>query len=105
VLGSLSVIERWNPDQIVIDTPGQSDCSDSLRPGMLDIKCFVTFSPEVSHADLPDTEDGTFEAVEKYLKYLCSLADGEYRGEVPHEKMLFKRRNELFENPSVVRCS
>ena len=71
---------------------------------MLDVKCLVTFSSEVSRTDLPDTDEGVFEAVEKYLKYLCGLADGEYRGKALHEKMLFKRRNELFENPAWVRC-
>ena len=104
VLGALSVIEKWNPDRIVIDTPGPIGLLGFIAARMLDVKCLVTFSPEVSRADLPDTEDGTFEAVEKYLKYLCNLADGEYRGDEPQEKILFKRRNELFENPSVVRC-
>ena len=104
VLGSLSVIERWNPDQIVIDTPGPVGLLGFIAARMLDIKCLTTFSPEVSHADLPDSDGGTFEAVEKYLKYLCSLADGEYRGNAPHEKVFFRLRNELFENPALVRC-
>jgi hypothetical protein len=104
VLGSLSVIEKWAPDQIVIDTPGPVGLLGFIAARMLDVKCLVTFSPEVSRTDLPDTDDGAFEAVEKYLKYLHSLADGEYRGKALHEKMLFKRRNELFENPALVRC-
>ena len=104
VLGSLSVIERWNPDQIVIDTPGPVGLLGFIAARMLDIKCLTAFSPEVSRADFPDAEDGTFEAIEKYLKYLCSLADGEYCVNALREKMFFKRRNELFENPSLVKC-
>ena len=71
---------------------------------MLHIKCLVAFSPEVSRTDLPGTDEGAFDAVEKYLKYLHGLADGKYHGKVSHEEKLFKRRNELFENPSMVRC-
>ena len=104
VLGSLSMIERWAPDKIVIDTPGPVGLLGFIAARMLDVKCLVTFSSEVSRTDLPDTDDGAFEAVEKYLKYLHGLADGEYRGKAPHEKMLFKRRHELFENPAWVRC-
>ena len=103
VLGALSVIEKWNPDQIVIDTPGPVGLLGFIAARMLDIQCLTAFSPKVSHDDFPDAEGGTFEAVEKYLKYLCNLADGEYRGNAFCEKVLFKRRNELFENPALVR--
>lgn len=104
VLGALSVIEKWNPDQIVIDTPGPVGLLGFIAARMLDVKCLTAFSPEVSREDLPEDEAGTFEAVEKYLKYLCTLADGEYREKASCEKELFKRRNELFENPALVRC-
>ena len=104
VLGALSVIEKWNPEQIVIDTPGPVGLLGFVAARMLNIKCLTAFSPEISRADLSEAEAGTFEAVEKYLKYLCGLADGEYRAEASPEKMPFKRRNELFENPALVRC-
>jgi len=104
VLGALSVIEKWNPDQIVIDTPGPVGLLGFIAARMLDIKCLTAFSPKVSHDDFPDAEGGTFEAVEKYLKYLCNLADGQYREEKLNGKVPFTRRNELFENPALVRC-
>jgi len=104
VLGALAVIEKWNPDQIVIDTPGPVGLLGFIAARMLDIKCLTAFSPKVSHDDFPDAEGGTFEAVEKYLKYLCNLADGQYREEKLNGKVPFTRRNELFENPALVRC-
>lgn len=79
ILEGLSKIEAWDPEEIVIDTPGPMGLMGLVAARLLNVKCYRTFTPGAWPMDLRGRSAEEKELLSRGLRIFCDFTDGIYR--------------------------